>query len=542
MSAEVPSRIRIFVTDDVDPEGVELLTAESAFQVDVVPTLPPAELYQRIGEYDAFIGRSATKVSAELLSHASRLKVIGRAGVGIDNIDMAAATAMGIAVVNAPAGNTIAVAELFFGSVLSLLRKLPAAAASMTDGRWDRSDLLGSELCGRTLGIVGVGRIGGEVARRARAFGMTVIGYDPYIGDERFQALQVRRVASLDALLPDADILTVHVPLTDETRGMIGRRELSRLPGGAVVANLARGGIIDDQALLAALEAGTVRGALLDVYVTEPLPADAPLRSAANVVLTPHIGASTVEAQRNVAVDVCISVRDMMLRGELSRSINLATVSGRPWEELQPGLLLAQRAAAIGRALLIDRGVPVVRRITLRAGTDLVGEGSALLSAAALGALERVVAGERLNLISARAIAEGRGIELAVGDAARTEEPTSIEVTVSGGMESVIVSGVVAPGGVVRLTRIGGFRVDVAPRQALIILTNNDVPGVIGHVGTLLGVAGVNIAEYHQARLSQGGEALAAIAVDGIIDDDLRQRLLELPDVRSATILDFRGA
>ena len=241
-------------------------------------------------------------------------------------------------------------------------------------------------------------------------------------------------------------------------------------------------------------------------------------------------------------MDVCVAVRDMMLHGELSRSINLATVSGRPWHDLQPGLLLAQRAAAIGRALLIDRGVPVVRKISVRAGHELAGEGGALLSAAALGALERVVAGERLNLISARTIAEARGIELAVADPMRGEQPTAVEVTLSGGMESVTVSGLVAAGGVVRLTQIGEFRVDVAPRQALIILTNHDVPGVIGHVGTLLGQAGVNIAEYHQARLSQGGDALAAIAVDGVIDDDLRQRLLDLPDVRSATILDFRGA
>ncbi len=534
-------KIRIFITDDVDPEGVELLTAEPSFQVDVVPTLPPAELFQRIGEYDAFVGRSATRISAEFLEHATRLKVIGRAGVGIDNIDMRSATERGIAVINAPAGNTIAVAELFFGTVLSLLRNLPAAASSMREGRWDRSDLLGSELCGRHLGIIGVGRIGSEVARRAKAFGMHVTGYDPYVADEHFQALQIRRARTLDELLVDSSIVTGHVPLNDETRAMIGRRELAKLPAGAVVANLARGGIVDDPALIAALGTGHIRGAVLDVFSVEPLPADSPLRTAPHVVLTPHIGASTVEAQRNVAVDVCIAVRDMMLRGELSRSINLVTSQGRAWAEVQPGLLLAQRAAAIGRALLHDRGVPVVRKVTVRAGSELGGDAGALVSAAALGALERIVAGERLNLISARAVAEARGIELSLADASRSDEPSSVEVTVSGGMEAVTVSGVVAAGGVVRLTRIGGFRVDVAPREALIILTNADVPGVIGHVGMLLGSAGVNIAEYHQARLSQGGDALAAIAVDGDIGEDVRRALLDLPDVRSATILDFRG-
>jgi D-3-phosphoglycerate dehydrogenase len=532
---------RVLVTDEIDPEGVELLSAEPALAVEVVPTLPAAELLERIGEYDAIVGRSATRISEELLRRAPRLRVVGRAGVGVDNIALDAATELGVAVINAPAGNTIAVAELFFGAVLSLLRHLPRADASMHEGRWDRSALLGDELHGRRLGIVGLGRIGGEVARRAKAFGMTAHAFDPYVGDERFQALQVRRAESLDGLLAQADVLSVHVPLTDETRGMIGRRELAKLPPGAVVANLARGGIVDDAALLAALEAGDLRGAALDVYVVEPLPADHALRRAPNAILTPHIGASTAEAQRNVAVDVCVAVRDALLRGELSRSINVAEVSGGRWAVLQPALLLARRAAALGRALLADRGVRVLRRLALRTGPELAGGGSAFLAAASIGVLEGVVETERLNLINARALAEGRGIELALAESTGLDHPHAVEVTVGGGMESVTVGGVAAPGSAPRLTQIGSFRVDVAPRQTLVVLTNNDVPGVIGRVGTLLGDAGVNIAEYHQARLLQGGEALAAISVDDVVDEALRRRLLELPEVRSATIVDFRG-
>src|SRR3954466_4020619 len=231
---------RILVTDEIDSDGVALLKAEPSFDVDVVPTLPPAELLERIGEYDAFVGRSATRVTEQLLRRATRLRVVGRAGVGVDNIAIDTATAMGIAVINAPAGNTIAVAELFFGTLIGLLRHLPHAWESMHASRWDRSKLLGTEIKGRTLVIVGVGRIGSEVATRAHSFGMDVSGYDPYVGDERFRALRVRRLATLEEALEAADVLTLHTPLNDETTGMIGRRELARLGSGAIVCNLAR--------------------------------------------------------------------------------------------------------------------------------------------------------------------------------------------------------------------------------------------------------------------------------------------------------------
>ena len=533
-------RLRILMTDDIDPEGVAVLAAEPSLTVEVVPTLPPAELLERIEHYDALVGRSATRITAELLTRGRKLRVVGRAGVGVDNIALPEATRLGVAVVNAPAGNTIAVAELFFGSLLSLLRHIPSAAMSMQAGRWDRSEFLGSELFGRTLGLVGLGRIGSEVAHRAKAFGMTVLAYDPYLPAERFQALQVTRADSLDELLRSASIVTLHVPLTEETRDMIGRRELTLLAKGAIVANLARGGIVQDEALQEALLAGGLRGAVLDAFAIEPLPPDARLRRMPNVVLTPHIGAATAEAQRNVAVDVCVAVRDLLLHGQLSRSINLAAVDHLSWDALQPALLLARRATAIGRALLADRGVQIARRITVRVGSELAGASGALLSSAALGVMENVVEIERLNLISARALAEARGIELALAEALAEDHPYAIQVVVGGGMETITVGGIAPLGETPRLTQIGAFSVNVAPRQTLVILTNRDVPGVIGHVGTLLGAANVNIAEYHQARLIQGGDALAAIAVDGTVDESLRRALLDLPDVRSATAVDFR--
>jgi D-3-phosphoglycerate dehydrogenase len=536
-----PMPYRILVTDDIDPDGVALLAAEPSFVVDEVPTLPPAELLERIGAYDAFVGRSATRVTKELLERATRLRVVGRAGVGVDNIAIDAATALGVAVINAPAGNTIAVAELFFGTLLGLLRHLPRAAVSMREGRWERAQLLGTELKGKTLLIVGVGRIGGEVAARAQAFGMDVAAYDPYVSDDRFRALKVRRLATLEEGLDTADVVTVHTPLTEETEGMIGRRELARMKSGAIVVNMARGGIVEEGALVQALEAGQLRGAIVDAFTREPLAPDHPLRRAPNTLLTPHIGASSAEAQRNVAVDACAAVRDALLHGELSRSINVAGAGTGDWRELQPALHVARRAASVARAILADRGVRAVQRVSLRVGPELGGASAALLAAAAAGVLEGTIDVERLNLINARALAEARGIELSCSESSSLGHPAAVQVSLSGGMQELAVAGAASDGSRPRLTRIGGFHVDVAPRDTLIVLTNNDVPGVIGRVGTLLGDNGVNIAEYHQARLAQGGEALAAISVDGAVGPGVREALLLLPDVRSATVVHFRG-
>jgi len=530
---------RVLVTDDVDQEGVALLTAEPMLTVDELPTLPREQLLERIGDYDAIVGRSATRISAELLEAGSRLKVVGRAGVGIDNIALDVATRRGVAVINAPAGNTVAVAELFFGAVIGLLRQIPRAADVMAQGRWDRHTFLGRELKGKTLGIVGLGRIGSEVALRAHAFGMTVVAYDPYIADERFTALRVRRMATLDALLAETNILTLHVPLTDETHGMIGKRELGRLPSRSVVVNMARGGIIDESALHAALEDEQLRGAVLDVFAAEPLAPDHPLRRVPNMLLTPHLGANTVEAQRNVSRDVCLAVRDALLRKDLSRSINVTGGAG-DWEGLHAAMTLARRAAAVARAVLADQGMRAVRHLALRVHPELEHGSGPLLAAAATGLLEGVVEDDRLNLINARAIAEARGIELSVSATTDVESTRAVEVAIAGGMQQLAVAGVAPEGGTPRLTRIGSFHVDVNPRHTLLILTNHDVPGVIGRVGTVLGDHGVNIAEYHQARLAQGGDALAAISVDGTVRDETRRALLEVPDVLTASVVHFR--
>lgn len=530
---------RILVTDGIDPDGVALLRNESSFDVTEMPTTPADELAATISEYDAFVGRSATRLNAKLLRHATRLRVIGRAGVGTDNIDIPTATALGIAVINAPAGNTVAVAELFFGSLIGLLRHLPSAVDSMRQGRWDRGSLLGTELRGRSLGIVGLGRIGAEVATRARAFGMSVSAFDPYVTDERFDLMRAGRAASLDDLLRQSNIVTVHTPLTSETMGMIGAAELALLPQGAIVANLARGGIVAEDSLEAALSSGRLGGAILDVFSKEPLPMESSLRSLPNVVLTPHLGASTAEGQRNVAVDVCAAVRDALLSGELSRAINVVGGLDGRWEEIRPALVLVRRMAAIGRAILADRGSRAVDRISLRVGRELAEAGNLLIASAAAGALDSVIDGVRLNLVNARALAENRGIELSVTTTLADDHAHGAHVIIGSGTDEMLVAGVAPSGSGPRLTRIDGFSVDVTPRRTLLVLTNADVPGVIGRVGSLLGDSRVNIAEYHQARLSEGGDALAAVSVDGEITESVRQKLLSLPDVASATVINL---
>lgn len=531
---------RILVTDGIDREGVDLLAAVPDFIVDEVATLAPEDLLARIGEYDAIVGRSATRISEPVLRAGRRLKVVGRAGVGVDNVAIDAATQLGIAVINAPAGNTVAVAELWFGVMLSLLRHLTRAAVSMQAGLWERDRLLGTELKGRTLGLVGLGRIGGEITTRARAFGMKVLAYDPYIPEERFAALGATRAPTLGALCDAADILTVHTPLNAETRGMIGAPELARLRPGAIVANLARGGIVDDAALRAALGRGHLGGAALDVYVTEPLKGDHPWRGLEQVVLTPHIGASTAEAQRNVAVDACEAVRDALLWGDLSRSLNVNLPAG-DWALLKPSVDLARRCAGVARTLLADRGARAIESITLKRGGDLGSAATTLLAAAALGTLDGVVDESRLNLINARAVATSRGITLGIAEDSDSAHARAIEVRIVADGEEIRIGGVAPLDAPPRLTRVGPFHVDVAPRDTLIVLTNRDVPGVIGHVGTALGNASVNIAEYHQARLKEGGEALAVISVDGPGDPGLRATLLAIPEVQAASVIHFRA-
>jgi D-3-phosphoglycerate dehydrogenase / 2-oxoglutarate reductase len=376
--------------------------------------------------------------------------------------------------------------------------------------------------------IVGLGRIGGELARRARAFGMHVIAFDPYVAAGRFEELGVERAERLNDVLDRCDVLSVHTPLTPETKGMIGAPELGRLPRHAIVLNLARGGIVDEAALTDALTAGRIGGAALDVFSKEPLAADSPLRRMPNVLLTPHLGASTNAAQRSVAVEACVAVRDALVTGDLSGALNAAGVGGAGWGELRPLVLLADRLGRLGRAL-VPGGLGALE---LRYAGPREEAPRLLLLAALQGVLRDVVDRRAINLVNAQHVAEERGMETAwthVGK--RGELGEEIELRLEGGDRSIRVGGALLGETHGRIVRIGAFRVDVAPRGTLVVLRNRDVPGVIGRVGTLLGEAGVNIAEYHQARLQVGGEALAAISVDSRIPAEVIDRLCELPEI-----------
>lgn len=519
---------RVLVTDEVDPEGIALLRAEPSIQVDEMETLPPDRLVSLIGEYDALVGRSATRITRELLDAGSRLKVVGRAGVGVDNVDLDRATELGIAVINAPGGNTVAVAELVFGAALSLLRHLPEAQQSMRGGEWRRSRLGGSELRGRTLAIVGLGRIGSEVARRARAFGMKLVAYDPYVAESRFEELGAEQAPSLEEALDRADILTLHVPLTPDTQGMIGAAELARIGPRGIVLNYSRGGVVDEAALVEALKAGTIAAAGIDVFSREPLDPDHPLRTAPNAFLTPHLGASTAEAQKSVAIEACASVRDALVTGDLSAALNAAGVGGAAWGEIRPLLHLAERLGRLGRALLTGG----LSALELRYSGPREEAPRPLLLAALQGALRDIVDRRAINLVNAQHVAHERGIETAWTHVAPHHElGEEIELRLESGDRALRIGGALLGETHGRIIRIGAFRVDIAPRGTLVVLRNRDVPGVIGRVGTLLGDSGVNIAEYHQARLQAGGEALAAVSVDQRLDDDALERLGSLPEV-----------
>jgi D-3-phosphoglycerate dehydrogenase / 2-oxoglutarate reductase len=520
-------RFRVLVTDEVDPEGVAVLRSEPRIEVVERPTLPASELLEEIGEYDALVGRSATRITRDLLERGHRLKVVGRAGVGVDNIDLERATQLGIAIINAPGGNTVSVAELTYGVLLSLLRQVVPASVSMREGRWDRSILGGQELRGRTLAIVGLGRIGSEVARRGRGFGVKLLAYDPHVTESRFEELGVERAPTLESALDRADVLTVHVPLTTETAGMIGTPELARLRPHVIVLNLARGGIVQEEPLVQALRSGRIAAAAVDVFAREPLAADHPLRTLPNVLLTPHLGASTLEAQKSVAVEACAAVRDALVQGDLTLALNALAV-GVGGGDLRPLLELADRLGRLGCALL-PAGIGALE---LRYSGPREEAPRPLLLAALQGALRNVVDRRAINLVNAQHVANERGMETAYTHVeAGGEGGEEIELRLESGDRGLRIGGALIGETHGRILRIGAFRVDVAPRGTLVVLRNHDVPGVIGRVGTLLGEAGVNIAEYHQARLQAGGEALAAISVDSRLESDVMSRLSRLPEI-----------
>ena len=520
---------RVLIADKIAADGLAPLRDDPRFELITAPGLSIAELTQALVDVDAVIVRSAAKVPREALAATTRLKVIGRAGVGVDTIDVPAATEHGIAVLNAPAGNTISAAELTMALMLSVARRVAAADRSMKEGAWNRAKLGGSELYGKTLGLVGAGRIGSEVATRARAFGMRVVIYDPYLQADRAEALGAE-LAPLDEVLRRADVLSAHVPLTPTTTGLIGAAQFALMKPTAMVLNVARGEIYDEAALVAALTNGTIAGAGLDVYEQEPLPADHPLRALENTVLTPHLGASTEEAQQNVALEIAAAVRDALVDGDLTRAVNAPGIGGDRMRRLRPMLDLAERIGRIGAALVDHRLAHMEVRYAGREDDGL----QSLAAAVVIGALGEVVGRQSINVVNALHLAEGRGIVLErTLLAPRDDYAAYLEVRMSGEQGAVRVAGAVLEGAHARIVRIDEYRVDIVPQGDLILLRNRDVPGVIGQVGTALAKAGINIGQYSVARDVAGGEALAAIGVDARLGQPQVEQLRAVPEVLS---------
>lgn len=526
---------RVVLADALSPEGVEVLASAEGIELADLAGAPRSELAEALSDAVGLIVRSPTSVDDDLLARAPRLRVIGRAGVGVDNIDMEAATRRGIAVLNAPAGNTVSTAEHAFGLILAVTRRIAEADRSVRAGRWDRKALRGVQLHGQRLGVVGAGRIGSTVASRARAFGMEVVAYDPYLTVERAEDLGVE-LAELDDLLESSDVVTLHAPLTDETRGLIGSDELSLMKEEAYLVNAARGGLVQEEALARALSEGQIAGAALDVFQEEPLPAAHPLREAPGLVMTPHLGAATEEARREVSIEIARTVRDALLADDLRPALNAPQVAPGQGEEVEPVLDLARRSGLLLAELVEGR----CRELNVRYAGPLDDVLRPLAAASAEGFLRRSV-DRPLNLVNALYLAGERGIEVSrtrtgkVADYANYMEITA--VSESGGRS--VVGGALLGEGHPRLVRIDEFHVDTVPRDVLLVVRNHDVPGVIGEVGTRLGEAGINIAEYHQARKDAGGDALAVVAVDAQVPDEVLDEIRSLSTVRGIRQVNF---
>ena len=520
---------RVLVADQIAVDGLAPLRDDPRFELIIKPGLKGTELADAIAAADAVLVRSATQITRESLSRANGLKVIGRAGVGVDTIDVDAATERGIAVLTAPAGNTISAAELTLALTLALARRVSAADRSMKAGQWDRKSFSGTELYGKTLGLLGAGRIGGEVAKRARAFGMHVIAFDPFLIAERANALGIER-AELDEVLRRADVVSLHVPLTESTTGLLGDRELALMKPTAVIVNAARGGVVREDSLVRALKEKKLAGAALDVFEQEPLPPDHPFRALDNVVLTPHLGASTAEAQQNVAVEIAEAVRAALVDGDLSRAVNAPGLGGDAMRRLRPLLGLAEQLGMLAAALS-EGGIS---RIEVRyAGA--AADGLRLLTATAVaGVLSKVVGEAAVNTVNALHVAAAHGIRVdQIQLDARDSFAEQIEIRAETDGGETRVAGALLGDAHPRIVRIDDFRVDMAPAGTLLILRNQDVPGVIGQVGSLLGNAGINIAGYHQSRVDAGGDALAVVNVDARVDASVLAALGALPEVHS---------
>jgi D-3-phosphoglycerate dehydrogenase len=500
---------RVLICDKLEATGLDLLK-QAGLEVDNRAGLKGDDLKAALRQADGCIVRSGTRLTADLLAEPGKLRAIARAGVGVDNIDVAAATRRGIVVMNTPGGNTVSTAEHAVALLTALARHVPAADASMKAGKWDRGKFVGTQLAGKTLGIAGVGRIGREVARRAVAMDMRVLGLDPFLTAERAAEIGVEKVDTLDALLPRCDFLTVHVPGGPETKGMIGPEQIANLKTGARVVNCARGGIIDEVALANALASGHVAGAAIDVFDPEPPPADNPLAKAPNVILTPHLGASTLEAQDAVAKEAAQLITDYLTRGVVQFAVNMAAVDRAELEELRLYIDLARRLGLLHAQMA--QGTIREARLTYRG--DIARRGTKLLTAAfAAGLLETRL--ENVNIVNAQVLARERGIEIIESSSPKSADFGSVlHADVTTDKKPYTAAGTLFGNQYLRLVQLGNHRLDAYLDGVMLIFTHQDRPGLIGHIGTVFGQHQVNIAQMTVGRRQAGGEAIAVLNLD----------------------------
>ncbi|AGY57178.1 phosphoglycerate dehydrogenase [Gloeobacter kilaueensis] len=519
---------KVLVSDAIDQVGVDILSQVA--QVSYEPELSPAQLLEKIPEYDGLMIRSGTKVTAEVIQAAGRLRIIGRAGVGVDNVDIQAATRKGILVVNSPEGNTIAAAEHAIALMMALSRHISEANVSLKAGKWKRSQFIGVEVYKKTIGIVGLGRIGSHVARVARALGMQIVAYDPYISAERAQQLGARLV-DLEQLFHEADYITLHVPRTPETTHLINERTLGLMKPSVRIINCARGGLIDEQAIYSALKEGRIAGAALDVFENEPL-GESDLRSLGReVILTPHLGASTEEAQTNVAIDVAEQIRDVLLGLPARSAVNIPGLRPEVMQELKAYLELAETLGNLVGQLAGGR----IDALDIRLQGLLAAKDAQPIVVAALKGLLTPALRERVNFVNALLEARERGVRVTeTRDSSFADYAGSIHLLARGPEGERSVTGALLGENEVRITSIDDFPISVAPSRFMLITLHRDMPGIIGKVGSFLGSHNVNIAGMQVGRKMVRGNAVMMVSLDDPLPEGLLGEIESVPGIRKA--------
>jgi D-3-phosphoglycerate dehydrogenase len=527
------SKPKVLVADPIAQRGIDELANGGLLDVTVKTGLKPDELLAIIGDFHALVVRSETKANAKVIEAANNLKVIGRAGVGVDNVDVDAATKRGIIVMNTPGGNTISTAEHAFSLMVSTARNIPQADASVKSGKWDRKTFVGVELYNKTLAILGMGRIGTEIARRAIAFGMRVLAYDPYLSASRARSLQVELIESLDEIIPQADFITMHMPLTAETKYMLNAERLAKAKKGVRIINCARGGLIDENALVEALKSKHVAAAALDVFEVEPLPAESPLRGLPNLILTPHLGASTAEAQEGVGIEVAEQIRAALISGEIRNAVNMPSIDAKTLAAIGPHISLGEKLGKFLSQIAAKR----CDSLNINYSGKINDHDTTPITRGVLSTFLKPAGGNDVNIVNAPAFAENLGLKVKESrESSEGDFAELIELTATGENGWVSVAGTFF-GTTPRIVKINGKHVEAKPEGVLFLFENKDRPGIVGHVGTLMGKHKINIAGMSLSRDEAGGEALTVLNLDSVPSEALIKELTAEGDIHGVQVV-----